>query len=80
MIRNKSNIFWLIEVSTEKRMENVCNNALRTLMQFPFLFWLIPGSTEKILDSFLNSLSVEFIKFFISANIAKITIILTELS
>ena len=45
----------MIEVSTEKRTENFCNNALRTLIQFSILFWLIPRSTEKILDSFLKS-------------------------
>ena len=43
----------MIEVSTEKRTENFCNNALRALMQFSVLFWLIPRSIEKIFDSFL---------------------------
>ena len=48
--------FWLIEVSTEKRTENVCNNTLRALMQFSVLFWLIPQSTEKKIQySFLKS-------------------------
>ena len=45
----------MIEVSTEKRTENFCNNALRALMQFAVLFWLIPRSTEKILHSLLKS-------------------------
>ena len=45
MIRNKSNFFRLIEVSTEKRTENICNNA----------------QTKKnihIRDSFLNLLTI----------------------
>ena len=49
--------FQLIEVSTEKRTENFCNNALRAFMQFSVLFWLITPSTEKILDSFLKSIN-----------------------
>ena len=47
--------FGLIEVSTGKRTENVCNDALCTLMQFSFLFWLMSWSTKKIQDSFLNT-------------------------
>ena len=55
MIRNKSKFFFqLIEVSTEKRTDNFCNNPLRALMQFSVLFWLIPRSNEKILDSVLK--------------------------
>ena len=46
-LRNESNFFRVIEVSTGKRTENVCNNALRALMQFSVIFWLIPRSTKK---------------------------------
>ena len=57
--------FQLIEVSTEKRMENFCNNVHSTLIQFSVLFWLIPGSAEKILYSFLNSEKFSVIIFFL---------------
>ena len=45
----------MIDVSTEKRTENFCNNELYALMQFSVLLWLIGQSTKKILDSFLKS-------------------------
>ena len=39
MIKDESNIFRLIEVTTEIRTENFCNNALRMVaVSRPFLY------------------------------------------
>ena len=55
----------LIDVSSEKEMENFCNDALLALMQFAVLCRLIIRSTEKILDfkSNLEILSVSIMMF-----------------
>ena len=52
MIRNKSNFFRLIEVSTEKRTENICNNAQKKKNLF------LREKYSILRDSFLNLLTI----------------------
>ena len=56
----------MIEISTEKRTENFCSDALSASIQFSVLFWLTPRSTEKILvlKNFLRKLGTRKRDFF----------------
>ena len=44
----------MIEVSTERRTENFCYNALCAFIYFSVVFWLIPRSAEKYKIFFLS--------------------------